>query len=158
MTDKPSSPFTGLDKALLRSTKQPASPAEGRREQTEERVEEAEIPLNKNAEKQEIQQTSKQENQHAGKLETKKTSTPEDQHAGNRGLYPKVTYRLSPAAIEAIEDAKRMLRRQYNIKVSLEEIAEEAIQAAYADLLENKQSSLLVSKFTGKPVNKKPSK
>lgn len=73
----------------------------------------------------------------------------------NRASYQKATYRLSPEALEAIEDAKRILRRQHSIKVNLEEIAEEAILAAYRDLEKNKQASNLVNKFAGKRVKQK---
>jgi hypothetical protein len=69
---------------------------------------------------------------------------------GNRSKYPKATYRLSPEAVEAIDEAKRLLRRRHQIKASLEEIAEEAILAAYRDLLENQHASFLVSKLSRK--------
>jgi len=75
--------------------------------------------------------------------------------AGNRTGYPKATYRLNPEAVEAIDEAKRMLRRHYGVKVTLEEIAEEAILAAYRDLLENQQSSMLAGKFSGKKETQK---
>jgi hypothetical protein len=96
------------------------------------------------AEKQllESQESGMPEIQHAGITET--------QHAGNRASYPKATYRLSPEALEAIDEAKRILRRRHNIKVSLEEIAEEAILAAYNDLQENQQASMLANKFASK--------
>src|SRR5690349_19295557 len=55
----------------------------------------------------------------------------------SRSTYPKVTYRLSPDAVEAIDEAKRTLRRTYGTRVSLEEIAEAAIIAAVRDLEEN---------------------
>lgn len=71
--------------------------------------------------------------------------------AGTRIGYRKVTYRISPEALEAIDEIKRVLRRQYGIKASLEEIAEEAILAAMSDLEQNKQTSFLVNKFSGLP-------
>ena len=83
---------------------------------------------------------------------------PENQPTGHRSQYIKVTYRLSPAAVDAIEDAKRILRRQYNLKALLEEIAEEAIIVAYRDLLENQQSSNLAGQIARKPANKKSRK
>lgn len=70
---------------------------------------------------------------------------------GSRAGYQKVTYRISPEALEAIDEIKRILRRQYGIKAALEEIAEEAILAALEDLEENKQTSILVNKFSGEP-------
>ena len=97
------------------------------------------------------------ENQRASNLESQNTSIPESRNndlpegpqLGNRAEYPKATYRLSPEALEAIDDAKRVLRRRYQAKVTLEEIAEEAILAAYRDLLENQDASFLASKFAG---------
>ncbi len=94
------------------------------------------------------------ESQQAGIPENQQSSVAEGQSAGNRAGYPKATYRLSPQALEAIDEAKRILRRQHNTRVSLEEIAEEAILAAYNDLLENQENSMLASKFTGKLANK----
>jgi hypothetical protein len=76
--------------------------------------------------------------------------------APDRTTYPKATYRMSPEAVEAIEDAKRTLRRTYKLKVSLEEIAEAALIAVYADLMDNKDSSMLVSQFSGKPARQVP--
>ena len=84
-------------------------------------------------------------------------SIPAFQHAGHPS-YVKVTYRLSPTAVDAIEEAKRILRRQYHLKASLEEIAEEAILAAYRDLLENQHASNLARQLSSKPANKKASK
>lgn len=73
----------------------------------------------------------------------------------SRTFYPKATYRMSPDAFEAIDDAKRILRRQHGIKVSLEEIAEEAIMAAYTDLLANQKSSMLAKQLTSKQASKR---
>lgn len=72
-----------------------------------------------------------------------------------RETYTKATYRLCDEAIDAIEHAKRLLRRQYKIKVNLEEIAEEAILKTYKDLITNKEKSNLVATFSGKPENQK---
>lgn len=83
---------------------------------------------------------------------------PENQQTSSRSQYIKVTYRLRPAAVDAIEDAKRILRRQYNLKALLEEIAEESILAAYRDLLENQESSNLARQLARKPANKKSRK
>ena len=82
-------------------------------------------------------------------------SIPERQIASIPAVLIKATYRLSAEAIEAIEDAKRILRRQYNLRVNLETIAEQAILAAYNDLLENQQASTLVTKLTGTERRKK---
>ena len=113
---------------------------------------------NEKAGKPELQETVKQEIQLDGIQEIQKTRKPasqipsntESSPVRNRANYPKVTYRLSFEAIDAIEDMKRILRRQYGVKVNLEEIAEEAILAAHRDLLEKQKSSNLVKKFSGK--------
>jgi hypothetical protein len=76
-----------------------------------------------------------------------RTADPVSPLAVNRARYAKATYRLSPVALDAIEESKRLLRRQYGIKVNLEEIAEEAILAAYRDLIDNAQHSHLVQTF-----------
>jgi len=98
----------------------------------------------------ESQETSEQENNDSGNQASLYTSIPESQQTGNRTGYTKATYRLSSQALEAIDDAKRILRRRYQSKVTLEEIAEEAILAAYRDLLEDQQASMLANKFSGR--------
>lgn len=98
----------------------------------------------------ENQQASNLEIQHVSMPESRNSNVPDVPQVGNRAGYSKATYRLSPEALEAIDDAKRVLRRRYQAKVTLEEIAEEAILAAYRDLLENQDTSLLASQFTGK--------
>ncbi|MDQ5853615.1 MAG: hypothetical protein M3380_16400 [Chloroflexota bacterium] len=105
----------------------------------------------------ERQEAWEQENNLSGSQEGLYASIPESQQSGNRTDYTKATYRLSPEALEAIDDAKRVLRRRYQVKVTLEEIAEEAILAVYQDLLDNQQSSMLVNKFSGKKGNRKTS-
>jgi hypothetical protein len=67
-----------------------------------------------------------------------------EKQAAIRTTYAKASYRMHPDAFDAISDAKRLLRRQFNLPVSLEEIAEKAILVAYNDLLENGESSGLV--------------
>jgi hypothetical protein len=69
----------------------------------------------------------------------------------HRSKYPKVTYRICPEAYEAIHDTKRALRQSYGIRATLEEVAEAALIAIYADLEENQESSILVSQYSGKP-------
>ena len=76
--------------------------------------------------------------------------------APDRTAYPKATYRISPEAVEALEDAKRTLRRTYKLKATLEEIAETALIAIYADLMDNKDSSILVNQFAGDPARQVP--
>jgi hypothetical protein len=90
------------------------------------------------------------ENKYSSKVKNKHSGIPDIQKASNRNEYQKATYRLSPEALEAIDEAKRVLRRKHKLKVALEEIAEEAIIAACNDLLENQETSMLVSKFSRK--------
>ncbi len=97
----------------------------------------------------ESQQSGILDIQNASMPESWNSNLPDVPQVGNRAGYPKATYRLSPEALEAIDDAKRVLRRRYQAKVTLEEIAEEAILAAYRDLLENQNASLLAIKFAG---------
>ena len=97
----------------------------------------------------ENQQANNLESQNASMPESWNSNLPDAPQVGNRTGYPKATYRLSPEALEAIDDTKRVLRRRYQAKVTLEEIAEEAILAAYRDLLENQDASLLARKFAG---------
>ncbi len=114
----------------------------------------------------ETQEAGMPESQHFNIPDTQKAGIPESQlsgsqeiqDGGNRADYPKATYRLSPETLDAIDDAKRILRRQHGIKVTLEEIAEEAIQAAYRDLLDHQEASILASKFSGKPGRQKARK
>lgn len=87
--------------------------------------------------------------------EFQQTRIPANQKILKRETYTKATYRLCDEAIDAIEHAKRLLRRQYKIKVNLEEIAEEAILKAYKDLISNKEKSALVATFSGKPAKQK---
>ena len=101
------------------------------------------------------------ESQHSNVPESQKASISERQNAGtpallqdgNRALYRKATYRLSSDALDAIDEAKRLLWRQYRLRVSREEIAEGAILAAYHDLLENQNASTLVHQLSSKPEN-----
>jgi hypothetical protein len=61
----------------------------------------------------------------------------------------KVSYRIRPEAVDAVEDMRRVLSRQYRIKASREKIAEAAILAAYEDLLDNQHASKLVNQLIG---------
>ena len=103
----------------------------------------------------EIQDSSMPANQQSGTISSRELEASPAQHADRRDSYTKVTYRISTQALDAIEDAKRLLRRQYGVKVSLEDIAEQAILAAYADLLENQHASTLVSQLAGNPARQK---
>lgn len=94
----------------------------------------------------ESMQTSLQEN-----METRKSVTKDHKISTN---YPKVTYQLDPDVIDLLDDAKRILKKQYKLKVSLNAIVEEAIRMACEDLEENKETSKLVNLFTRKQGNK----
>lgn len=126
----------------------------------EEVSQEQEMLENQSSGEPETQDTSIPENQHHGTTEgwqsgkrvnqqvrtggRAKSARPAKTNSGDRSRYIKATYRLSPEALDAIDDAKRLLRRRHGLKVNLEEIAEEAILAAYRDLQVNNNSSNLV--------------
>jgi len=109
-----------------------------------------------------IQNTGNPENKFSRNPETiSQAQIPEIQHSRNpaiqnfskRELFTKATYRLCDEALDAVGDAKRILKRQYKVKVNLEEIVETAILDAYKDLIRNKGKSSLVSKYSGNPEN-----
>ena len=62
--------------------------------------------------------------------------------------------RLCQFFLDALEDAKRILKRKYNAKVNLEEIVETAILEMHKDLIQNEGKAHLVSKYSGNPENK----
>ena len=127
------------------------------------------------------QETSSQQvdikSQNSGNPENKKTSLPvsqktsipevkisgnqenhiprnlEVQNATKREYYTKVTYRICDKAVDALEDAKKHLKRQYKLKVNMEEIVETAIIEIYKDLPQKGEKSVLVSKYSGNPEN-----
>ncbi|NWJ53229.1 MAG: hypothetical protein HXX14_20475 [Bacteroidetes bacterium] len=102
---------------------------------------------------QDFKNSINQENKISGNQENAARKA-EQEKAAIRASYPKATYRLSPEAVEAIEDIKRIIRRKYKGKILLEEVVEEAVLAAYRDLTENGDSSFLVNKFSGNQENK----
>jgi len=69
----------------------------------------------------------------------------------DRTTFMKATYRISPEAIEAIDEIKRRLRALMGRRVTYEEIAEVALLAALGDLTQNRDSSFLVRWFSGDP-------
>ena len=71
----------------------------------------------------------------------------------DRPTLRKVTYRFAPEAVEAVHDMKRILRREYGIRVNLEEIVERAVLHAYQDLQENQKASFLANQLSGKQEN-----
>jgi hypothetical protein len=128
-------PFARLDTSLMRSTKS------------------VQPPETKETSKPENKFTSLQENKLPSKLVNKETVKRVSQETSKRVTYPKVTYQLNPTVTNLLQDTKIALQRQYNIKVSLAEIVEEAIQKACGDLQENKETSFLVFLFTRKQEN-----
>jgi hypothetical protein len=62
----------------------------------------------------------------------------------------KVTYRFRSDAVEAVEDIRRILRRNYGVrKVNREDIAQAAVLDALRDLEERGPASFLAREFTG---------
>ena len=62
----------------------------------------------------------------------------------------KVTYRFRPDAVEAVEDIRRILRRQHGVrKVNREDIAQAAVLEALRNLEERGDASFLVDEFAG---------
>jgi hypothetical protein len=60
----------------------------------------------------------------------------------------KVTYRFLPEAVEAVEDIRRILRRQHGVrKVNREDIAQAAVIEALRDLEANGAGSVLAKQF-----------
>lgn len=126
-------------------------------------------PENNNSSKQDFKYSGKPENKISSIQENKNSGIPEIQHSSIqesknssiqspqptavRKFYSKATYRLSDAALDALSDAKNVLKRRYKLKVDLEEIVETAILEAYKDLTENEDKCILVSKYTGNPEN-----
>jgi hypothetical protein len=101
-----------------------------------------------------FQETRLPENKETSFLVNKKAGKQVFQKTRKRTAYPKVTYQLNPIVTDILEDAKHTIRRQYNIKVSLADIVEEAIQHICQDLQKNKETSFLVNKFSSNQENK----
>ena len=134
MTDNANTknPFARLDTSLMRSTK--PQPQEDTNMKNKE--------------------TSLQETQHTRKQESKETVKQVYKETSKRAEFPKVTYQLNPTVTNMLQDSKISLQRQYNLKVSLAEIVEEAVQQVCNDLQANKETSILVTKFSKKLENK----
>src|SRR6266480_5392745 len=73
-----------------------------------------------------------------------KTIIPGTQEPRKRASYPKKTYNLHPDVVDVLEDTKRKLERQFNIKASREEIVEEAIRQLCDDFHTSQETSKLV--------------
>ena len=111
-------------------------------------------PGNQEVVKQANKETRLQANKQASKLVNKEAVKHVSQETSKRATYPKVTYQLNPTVTNLLQDTKIALQRQYNVKVSLAEVVEEAIQHACTDLQKNKETSFLVSLFTRKQETK----
>jgi hypothetical protein len=83
--------------------------------------------------------------------EIQRPRVPVIQNSAKREFFTKATYRLCDEALAAVDDAKNILKRQYKVKVNLEEIVETAVLEAFRDLAENKENSILVIKYSGNP-------
>ena len=60
----------------------------------------------------------------------------------------KVTYRFHPEAVEAVEDIRRILRRQHGVrKVNREDIAQAAVLEGLRQLEEQGEACFLVRQF-----------
>jgi hypothetical protein len=139
MSEQQKSPFARLDTSLLRSTATPQS---------------ADTTSQSKTEKQGNTETSFQGNKETGKQGNVETRKQVSKETSKRVLYPKVTYQLDPQVTDILEDTKRTLRRAYGLKVSLAEIVEEGIRLICNDVSQNKETSKLVNKFSGKHENK----
>lgn len=63
----------------------------------------------------------------------------------------KVTYRFRPDAVEAVEDIRRILRRQHGVrKVNREDIAQAAVMEALRQLEADGDASFLARQFVGR--------
>jgi len=138
MAKRPSLSFPELEgrgrRAILRTSEEVRADEEmlERQDGGAAQLQEAGSPESQNAGNPAIQTSGMPVSQTSGE--------PEPQKAGGRMSYPKATYRLRPETLDAIEEAKRLLRRTYKLRVSLEDIAEEAILAAHRDLLERQHA------------------
>ncbi len=90
-----------------------------------------------------------QETSNSGNQESLNAGIPENKKGALRASYSKSTFRLSPEALKALNDIRHTLRWEYDSKTNLEEIVEQAILEVYQDLHQNKNSSLMVKKFSG---------
>jgi hypothetical protein len=146
--DNPFSKLGALDQKLYQDTSDQNS-----------NKEKSGIPENQNSRKPEPQKSRTPVNsisrnpdsQNIGNPEPQETGIPENQNYMKREFFTKGTYRLCDEALDAIGDAKKVLRRQYGVKVNMEEIVEAAILDAYRDLVKNNEKSNLVQRYSGNP-------
>ena len=129
------SPFSRLDTSLMRATK----PQEPRNVGTQERGN----PL--------TQLPRNQGTQDDAKVVSQETRNPGRQEVGKRANYPQQTFNIHPDVIDMLDEAKRVLRRQYNIKTSKEIITEEAIRHFCLEFQQKKDASTLVQTLKKTP-------
>lgn len=117
--------FSRLDTSLMRSTKPQINPG--------------------------TQEPRNLDTQESVKPISQEPRNPGTQEKMKRASYPKKTYNLHPDVIDMLEEVKRKLERHYAIKVSREEIVEEAIRQSWSDFQASQETSKLVSQFTRNP-------
>jgi hypothetical protein len=84
----------------------------------------------------------------SAELEALERQAREDADASQERI--KVTYRFRPEAVEAVEDIRRILRRQHGVrKVNREDIAEAAVMEALSQLEQVGADSFLAKRFAG---------
>ena len=64
------------------------------------------------------QETRLQENEETSFLVNKESVKQVSQETSKRATYPKATYQLNPLVTDMLDDAKKIMKRQHNIKVS----------------------------------------
>jgi hypothetical protein len=89
----------------------------------------------------------------SGFPETRTPGNPETGPRVGRAAYQKVTYRISPEAVEAVDQIRRLLRQNHGLRVSREEIAEAALLHALKDLQSEGAAGFLALWFSGNLEN-----
>ena len=140
--DNPFAKLGALDQKLYQETSS---------QQVDTKSQNSGNPENKKARQPDPKKTSIPESQNSGFPDNQKTRIQEIQNVTKREFYAKVTYRICDEAVDALEDAKKHLKRQYKLKVNMEEIVETAIIEIYKDLTQQGKKSVLVSKYSGNP-------
>src|SRR5690349_19083031 len=154
--DNPFAKLGALDQKLYQETTVKPQSQAGQNSGNPE-IQNSRIPETQNTRKLDIKNSSIQEFQKPRDQEPQNSRIPENpalEKPAKREFFTKATYRLCDEALDAIEDAKKILKRQYSLKVNLEEIVETAVLDAYQDLAKNKEKSNLVATYSGIPENK----
>jgi hypothetical protein len=82
----------------------------------------------------------------SAELNALQQQTTEEEEASKERV--KVTYRFRPEAVEAVEDIRRILRREHGVrKVNREDIAQAAVLEALRNLEEHGEDSFLARHF-----------